>query len=162
MVRRHLAVPHVFQCVRPDNGLTGWWNKVELFRPGRFEGRVLYLDLDTVVVGPLDELVRHKGCLHLDRWGWTEKVYGSGVMVWDAGEHEEAFTRFTPEVPRRLRGDQDWLTELGGWGALPDGICVSRKYHCKSGVPEGASVVCYHGPRKPHEDRAPWAMEAWR
>jgi hypothetical protein len=162
MVGRHLTAPYRFECLRPDTGLEGWWNKVELFRPRRFCGRVLYLDLDTVIVGPIDELVEHKGCLHLDRWGWTEKVYGSGVMVWDAGEHAEVFERFTPEVPKRYRGDQDWMTSLGGWDALPDGICVSYRYHSIGGPPKGASVVCFHGIPKPHEFTSGWVAEAWR
>ena len=168
MAARHLTVPHEFRCIRPDavtGDLDGWWNKVLLFRPGLFKGRVLYLDLDTIVVGTLDELVRHKGLLHLDEWGWKEKVYGSGVMVWDAGEHEEIYSRFTPAVAARLRGDQDWMTELGGWGALPPGICCSYKYHCaKRGRPAaGASVVCFHGPIKPHTlPEGHWVREYWR
>lgn len=170
MVRRHLHVEHQFCCVRPDQlwhgpELQGWWNKCFLFRPGLFTGRVLYLDLDTIIVDTLDELVKHKGILHLDKWGWKTFSYGSGVMVWEAGEHEEIWTQFTPEVPQRLRGDQDWMTELGGWPSLPTGMICSYKYHCKGRTkpPAGASVVAFHGPIKPHtlpEDH--WLREYWR
>jgi hypothetical protein len=158
-VASHLKLPHRFECVR--EGPPNWWAKVELFRPGRFRGRVLYLDLDNFIVGPLDDLIERKGIIHLGMWGWTKNDYGSGVMVWDAGEHGEIFTGFTSDVPRRLRGDQDWLTELGGWDALPFPTVCSAKYHCKAGPPAGASVVCCHGPKKPHLFEEGWARSAW-
>lgn len=175
MVARHLSIPHRFYCHRPS--LTGWWGKVELFQPGLFEGRVLYLDLDTVVTGALDPLAASPGLLHLDRWGWKEKVYGSGVMVWDAGEHADIWQRFTPEVAQHYEGDQNWIQRCGEWPALPDGLCVSYRYHCKPspparggvaqgagvvGPPPGASVVCFHGQPKPHECSEDWVKEAWR
>lgn len=163
MVARHLKQAHRFVCLRLDIGLQGWWNKVALFRPGQFEGRVLYLDLDTVITGPLDELVERKGIIHLAKWGWAKNDYGSGVMVWDAGEHEEVWTRFAPDVPQRFRGDQDWLTSLGGWRALPDSV-RSFRYHCKEGPPPGCAVVAFHGANdKPHLLPAGhWALDYWQ
>lgn len=180
-VARHLAAPHRFVCLtdrpaaHPDvqtsalaPGLAGWWNKLELFRPGRFEGRVLYLDLDSFVIGPLDALAARKGIIHLGMWGWKQNDYGSGCMVWDAGEHAEAWLRLNEPpapAPQRFRGDQDWLTALGGWEALPFPLVCSFKYHCKDGPPAGAAVVCCHGPRKPHLDLGErdeaWARPAW-
>lgn len=180
MVARHLSVPHSFCCLTDDPKRhpelsadelqdlspaardTGWWAKVHLFAPGRFSGRVVFLDLDTVVVGLLDALAQSKGIVHLDHWGWDRKVYGSAVMVWDAGEHAEIFERFTSELPARLRGDQDWMTELGGWDVLPQGLCCSYRYHAVDGPPRGASVICFHGKPKPH-DLPPdhWALKHW-
>jgi hypothetical protein len=162
MVARNLAAAYRFVCLRPDIGLNGWWNKIELFRPGQFAGRVLYLDLDTVIVGALERLVRHKGLLHLADWGWTRNDYGSGVMVWDAGEHEEIYTRFDGTVPARFRGDQDWMTHLGGWAALPKGLNVSYRYHAKESPPAGAVTVSMHGRPKCHEITRGWVPEAWR
>lgn len=177
MVARHLAAPHRFVCLTEDPsglehqvralqlrpGRQGWWNKVELFRPGLFGGRVLYLDLDVVVVGPLDGLVAHKGIIHLDDWRGPRGGYGSAVMVWDAGEHVEAWTKFSGEVSTRHLGDQDWLSELGGWARLPFPWCVSYRFHCANGPPAGAKVVCFHGHPKPHEARdVDWVRRAWR
>ena len=163
MVARNLKQPYRFECLRLDIGLTGWWNKVALFRPGQFEGRVLYLDLDCVITGSLDELVERKGIIHLRDWGWTKNDYGSGVMVWDAGEHAEIWSRFTPDVPKQYRGDQDWLTHLGGWAALPaPPVLCSYRYHCKSGPPKGCAVVSFHGAPKPHSITTGWVPEYWR
>lgn len=162
-VARHLAQPHNFVCLGDADvgGLQGWWAKVALFEPGRFSGRVLYLDLDSVIVGPLDQLAQRKGIIHLRDWGWTENDYGSGVMVWDAGEHEQIFDRHTFAVTGRFRGDQDWMTHLGGWPALPKGLCVSYRYVSKIVPPVGAGVVCFHGTPKPHEVATGWVPQAW-
>lgn len=149
MVRRHLKQPFTAECLFQSDK-AGWWAKIDLFRPGQFTGRVLYLDLDTVIVGPLDALANTRGIIHLQDWGWTKNDFGSGVMVWDAGEHDEIYSRFTADVPKNFRGDQDWLTHLGGWDALPFPMLCSAKYHCKPHPPAGASVVCFHGPKKPH------------
>jgi hypothetical protein len=161
MVARHTRCEYEFVVLRPT-GLIGWWNKIELFRPGALTGRILYLDLDTVVVGSLDPLFESKGILHLANWGWTKNDYGSGVMVWDAGEHEEVYSLYDKDVPSRFRGDQDWMTHLGGWEALPPALCKSYRYHSKASPPEGASVVCFHGTPKPHEIASGWVPEAWR
>lgn len=159
MVARNLSVPFEFVCLSPD--IPGWWAKTALFKPGTFTGRILYLDLDTVVTGSLDELVEYKGLLHLDRWGWTTKTYGTGVMVWDAGEHAEIWELFNPDVPNQFRGDQDFVTSLGGWDALPDGMNVSYRYHAKNGPPHGAVTVSMHGRPKPHEVTTGWVPKYW-
>lgn len=161
MVSRHLSVPFEFACIT-ESDKPGWWAKVDLFQPGRFTGRVLYLDLDTVVVGSLDQLAESKGILALEQWGWVKPYYGSGVMVWDAGEHAEIFERWTPAVTRDLRGDQDWMYELGGWDALPGGLNVSYRYHAKDEPPSGAVTVSFHGRPKPHEVTRGWVPLHWR
>merc|ERR1711871_504757 len=77
-VRRHLSVPHDFTCFTDDAssldpGITarplpdavpfhGWWFKAVLFSSEAglpLGARVLYLDLDTVVTGCLDELAAY-------------------------------------------------------------------------------------------------------
>lgn len=191
MVAKHLGSSHRFVCLTDDpgrhpgltydecdqlavpndswpadrwcHGLVGWWAKLWLFARGRFTGRVLYLDLDSVIVGPLDELAASKGIIDLRGWGWDRDVYGSGVMVWDAGEHEEVLSQYTPSVPQRFEGDQDWITSLGGWDALPAPLVRSYRYHSVKAPPLGCSVVAFHGRPKPHE-LLPlhWAREHWR
>jgi hypothetical protein len=70
-VARNLSIPHRFICLsdvdvpcerislKNVSGLKGpgWWAKLQLFKPGLFDGPVLYFDLDTVITGNLDELV---------------------------------------------------------------------------------------------------------
>lgn len=161
--RRHPGIECQMLPSREKDGLSGWWAKCYLFSPDRFEGRVLYLDLDSLITGPLDALTQTKGIIHLIEWGWARNCYGSGVMLWDAGEHREIWDRYTPEVPHCFEGDQMWLHKLGGWDALPKPptLC-SYRYHCKQGVPEGCVVASMHGPDKPHllpEDH--WTRRYW-
>lgn len=178
-VHRNVACEHRFVCLTDDpkrhpgvdcqmlpsrerDGLSGWFAKVYCFTPHRFEGRVVFLDLDVLVTGSLDELAAHKGITHLGQWGWAKNDYGSAVMVWDAGEHPEVWAKYNVNVPHRFRGDQDYLTQLGGWEALPEGMTRSYRYHCKDGVPGGCIVCCFHGPDKPHllaDDH--WTRRYW-
>jgi hypothetical protein len=164
MVSANLRQPHRFVCFTDDRtrhpdidtvqltpGRTGWWNKLELFRPGALSGRILFLDLDTVVVGSLDALAASPGIIHLQDWGWKKPTYGSGVMVWDAGEHADAWICADPRRFAAYHGDQDWLTELGGWGRFPPHLARSWRYHCREAVPRDCSVVCFHGEPKPHQ-----------
>ncbi len=161
MVARFMKQDHLFVCLKDEGEEKGWWAKIELFRPGRFFGRVLYLDLDTVVVGNLDELVEHKGIIDLIDWGWKTHTLCTSTMVWDAGEHEEVFTKFDSSVKKRFRGDQDWITELGGWAVLPAHLCRSYRYHSVVKPPAGCAVVAMHGSPKPHEIQFGWVPEAW-
>lgn len=160
MVSKHLTEPFEFVCIT-ESDKAGWWAKIDLFKPGLFSGRVLYLDLDTVIVGNLDELVKHKGIVHLKDWGWTKNDYCSAIMIWDAGEHAEIYNNYDDDVPSLFRGDQDWITELGNWQALPVGMCVSYRYVSRKQPPKGACVVQFHGKPKPHEITTGWVPESW-
>lgn len=175
MLDRNLITPHKRVCIsdesnipgweiiKSDRSLKGWWQKISCFPPGRFEGRILYLDLDSVIVGSLDRLAASKGIIHLNRWGWTTQTYGSGVMAWDAGEHRDIWDKFSSDTPTLYRGDQDYMTALGGWEELPDGVCCSYRYRATRAPPAGVSVVAFHGRPKP-SDLPPghWVHQYWR
>ena len=168
MVHRNMQENYRFICLTDDPGgldcdtiplpgdLEGWWNKVYLFKPGLFEGRVLFLDLDVVITGALAPLF-NDGIID----DWHLPGYNSSVMSWTAGEHSDLWEKFTAGVPRRLRSDQDWITELGGWRTFPEGMCVSYRKHAVEGVPQGAVVVCMHGLPKPHEITEGWVPRFW-
>lgn len=161
MVSRHVLQPFAFECITASDK-PGWWAKVDLFQPGRFAGRVMAFDLDTVITGPLDVLAATKGTVHLTDWGWAKNMYGNAVMVWDAGEHEDIYKKYTPAVAKRLRGDNEWMFELGGWPALPKGMNVSYRYHAIARPPAGAVTVSMHGKPKCHEITAGWVPQYWR
>lgn len=159
-VARNLAQPYKFECITESPWL-GWWSKISLFEPGRFSGRVLYLDLDVVVTGSLDLLAEHAGIIHLADWGWKKNDYCSSVMVWDGDEHARAFNEFNDDVQLCFRGDQDWLTCLGGWAALPRSLNASYRYHATKAPPKDAVTVSFHGKPKPHECGG-WVADYWR
>lgn len=133
MVARHFTHPHEFMALTDDpsgldarirtialpEGLTGYWNKISLFKKDQFEPgtTIVYLDLDVVIVGPLDFLLNDPGGLSVIRdWGTVSDAYNSSVMRFEAGEFTFIHDRFRPgadEIVRsgRYVGDQDWIAE---------------------------------------------------
>ena len=163
MLARHLSQPYQFEVLRPTAGLKqdGCWPKLEIFKPGR-AGRVLYLDLDTVIVGPLDELVKHKGAIHLADWHFPKNIHAGGILLWDGDERAHIWESLTPEVCKTFVNDQEWMTSLGCWDRLPPGLNVSYRHHAAAKVPEGAVTVSFHGEPKPHEVLTGWVPRLWQ
>lgn len=145
----------------------GWWSKIELFR---LTGRVLYLDLDTVITGSLQEIADYPHRFTMLRDVGRYDRPASGMMAWD-GDYQFLFNYFRedrekliPYYMDRVRGSQGgpwgdggYISDLVGlhqpielFQDLFPGKIVSVKWQ----TPEerrGASVVCYHGPPRPHE-----------
>ena len=180
-VRKHLTLPHKFYVVTDDaaslyRGMTvkpaclpGWWEKLRLFKPGMFPGgRVLFLDLDTFIVGNIDDIASYDGPFATLRDFWREDGLGPAVMLWNTEAELGIWEGWEAEGKpmKHANGDQGWLEQHYG-RRKPDilqdrhpGRFVSYKTHCTNGVPEGASVVCFHGKPRPHEV-AGWAVEVW-
>lgn len=146
----------------------GWWAKLELFRPGVFPGQVLYIDLDSVVVGDLSDLAGYVGPFATLSDFLRPERPASGVMAWDADGAEaraiwEAFVRDPEGHMHACRGggDQQFLRSVVGddvdrLRALYPGQVVSYKVHCADGVPDGARLVSAHGRPKPWD--AEWHL----
>lgn len=154
-----------------------WWAKLQLFSadmPWEEGDRIVYFDLDVAITGRLEELTQRKGII--GDWLW-EGCYNSSVMVWDHGEHRDAWETFTldmitapgPLIPAHALpkgqangGDQEHLTALGGWDLLPDGWCLSYRVHAKAWPPNDCRVVVFHGRPKPHEVTDGWVPDTWK
>jgi hypothetical protein len=140
----------------------GWWAKIEVFG---ILGPVLYLDLDTTIVGDLSPLIEqcslHK-FIALRDFNYPVREMGSGLMGWsgDLNWVKKKFMAAPTENMQRCRtsaawGDQGFIEPLlpdrKYWQDLLPGAVVSYKKHCMGGVPPGARVVCHHGPPRPWE-----------
>ena len=149
MVKENLDQPFHFACVQ-DSPWLGWWAKISLFEPGRFKGRVLYLDLDVTITGRLDDLADFDASFAICR-DFTTLGFNSSVMVWDAGVGDHIYTAFDESVIGRLHGDQDWIQEaIPHARVFPRRWCVSYKNsRLAGGVPKGMRVLVYHGQPKP-------------
>jgi hypothetical protein len=191
MVRRWIDRPFRAVCltdhpdVMPDGveplevkKLAGFapWTKLELFNPARqWPGRMLYLDLDSIIVAPLGPLVDTPGdfIITADPTGKTGRDsfkraivrrFNSSVMVWDGGTQTELYTDWTPAAVKRLSGDQDWTGER-----KPDALTWPRAWfprvsELKDTPPqEPAKVVLCKVPKN-HlaADQWPWVREAWQ
>lgn len=154
-----------------------YWAKLQLFSadmPWAEGDRIVYLDLDVCVTGRLEDLVERPG-ISRDH-GWP--CYNSSVMVWDHGDHRDAWETFTPEIMSRAPGplvpanllpagmpnggDQEWLSELGGWDKLPSEWVVSYRWQSEAWPPSGAKIVQFHGEPKPADVTGGWVPDVWR
>lgn len=171
MVERNLHIPHRFLCVTDDpegveaetvpleDDLPIWWGKVGFFkkRPYGITGRILYLDLDVVIVDSIDEIA----CFN-SRFGiiddWNLPGYNSSVFVLDSGSQKRVWTKFSRDVMDKYPGDQDWITQKGNADTFPEGWCTSFRKHGLD-KPRG-KVVCFHGLPKPKECGG-WVSRYW-
>lgn len=193
MVGRHLRRPHRFVCLtdRPDQapdgvevvpvalppGQKGWWAKVELFNPmwaPALRGRVLYLDLDVLVVAPLDAIVDYPARFALAPDGAPNFVpkdgtvavhrFNSSVMAWDAGTAPDIHRAFDWSITRRLHGDQDWIGERHPEAATMPIEWFPRLSQLGAGppFPRDTKVILAKKPKNAAAAvRWPWFAAAW-
>lgn len=154
-----------------EHGWPGWWSKIELFRPGVFPpgARVLYLDLDTLIVGSLADLAAYDGPFAMLSDFYQPAKAASGVMAWrvGSGEHvlyEQLVRGGVTNAPSR--SDPYYRKVLGNRIVfLQDrfpGQIVSYKKHARNGPPKGARLVCGHGRPRFNDRAAGWAHDQWR
>lgn len=151
----------------------GWWAKMELYRPD-IGGDLLYIDLDTTIVGPLDEIAA-AGQLTVLADFYRPELVQSSLMFLPEADRAEIWRAFSSDPARHMAecatrerwGDQGFLNELWNAGAarwqdvLP-GQVVSWKLHVRKAVnparesgdgtvPQRARIVCFHGAPRPWE-----------
>lgn len=143
----------------------GWWAKMELLDPD-MPGDFLFLDLDTVVNGPLDDILKVRRLTLLrdfyrDGVKLKEGLGGGLIYFPDNGDDTQHVWEYWMEnPPARMRefsrGDQFlfekfWLNSADRWQDTAPGQVVSWKVHCGKGVPLDARVICFHGKPRPWE-----------
>lgn len=179
-LQQHLHTEHEFVCLTNVplrgvktipliDGYLTWWNKLQLFRKGLFPGRVVYLDLDTMIVGDVTDIFTHPAPFIALSDFLRPQYMASAYMAWNGDEdYSRLFTRFAPHMEVRYMthdkwGDQGFIAEHLGVPyvaiqSLFPGRIVHYKSHIRgwkkelSGiVPKGASIVCFSGKPRPHE-----------
>jgi hypothetical protein len=174
MARRWIGRPFEFVCLTDQplkvpsgieaidvpniNPLKGWWSKLECFNAAHgFSGRMLYLDLDTLIVDSLDAIIDypaefalapHAGTFNGKRGLQVVKLFNSSVMVWDAGVADYLFRDFTPSVASLLWGDQDYIgLTTPDAAAMPTSWFPRMSEFAWPDVPSGAKVVLCKKPK---------------
>lgn len=192
MVKRSIDRPYRFVCLtdrpfllrhskgidcihipRPTGKTFGWWSKVRLFDESLgLTGRVLYLDLDTLIVGALGPildfpstfaLVPHGGQFRTRNGLQVLDRFNSSVMVWDAGVNARLWSNWTPAATTRLWGDQDWISEQ-----MPEADTMPLEWFPRISELHGnpptppAKVLLVKKPKNTEAARIyPWFREAW-
>lgn len=153
MVHRWIDRPYSFVCLTDQpwaipGGIdtipvvklpkcAAYWTKLELFNPERhWSGRMLYLDLDVLIVSPLAPIIDCSAEFALtadpvfvgqktkDRFGRRiVRRFNSSVMVWNGGTQTHLYTLWSHVAAERLSGDQDWIAEHN-----PDAFGLPRRW----------------------------------
>lgn len=153
------CVPYGVEAAEVPGGLIGWWSKMALFRPGMFRSgeRVVYFDLDTVIVGDLSDLASYRGRFAMLR-DVASSPYGSGIMAFEAGACNRIWTEWEAKGrPRDRFGDQKWIgyiePDCDGLNHLYPGQLASFKLDVMrlGGVSDDTRAVYFHGSPRPHE-----------
>lgn len=199
-VQRHLRRPYRFVCITDASADDFVWEdevgeleiyrprhpewktkltKIELFRPDLIAdwGRTLYLDLDTIVCGDLEEIASYDGAFAMLRDFYCSAMNGSGMMMWGpdprlaeiyrdfcampadvrqarypvgGGLGDQLFIRHhTPVAPHQI---QDCFpAQIGSYK-----VHFAHRDRAPTPMPR---VVCFHGRPKPGEIRERWLLD---
>ena len=154
----------------------GWWHKYEIFAP-HIRGKILYMDIDTVIRDSLSDIVAvDKLTLLRDAYRDGKKLkeglQASLMLLPDADRAEiwEDWIRHPEDHMERLgfKGDQPMLEQhflkrAQRWQDVLPGQIVSYKVDCGGGnafrpatIPADARLIFFHGrPR-------PWQTEQFK
>lgn len=129
-VARNLSIAHTFVCLSDcdvpceriplDSTGSGFWAKLQLFKPNLFANPVLYLDLDTVICKPIDEIVSSVQDQQFVMWHEYDRDIHSSAMMWWQGDHSYLWDIYCSQSPEYwkelyskppLYGDQALISE---------------------------------------------------
>lgn len=195
-VARHLKQPHRFVCITnndvpfdripiEDSDLLsfrdGCYARLRMFDPEWQERhgiqRVVNLDLDVVVTGPLDELFSWPDPFMILHGGhFNPCPFNGSVMMIERGARPEIWTAFDISLAEKIatsdgkwRGtDQTWIAHMApdaaGWSHR-DGIYAFRKPGWPGGdddLPMDARIVAFPGSKDPSRLAGlKWVRENW-
>lgn len=151
-----------------------WWGKIELFRDDIFgDNRVIYLDLDTVIVKNIDDILSFEVEFSGLRDFYHLHSLGSGMMAWLPEKMRHVYEGFiknpTNVIHSYTQGDQRWIDEhkpsiVFLQDTFPNQI-VSYKKNCAKGkdiiIPNKAEIICFHGNPRPHSITDPIIQKLW-
>ena len=152
----------------PERG----WRKLTVFKKdfGGLSGTTLFLDLDVVIVGSLDDFFSHSGDFLIahDKKNPNKPEGNSSIFRFEIGQYPQILQYFEQNsalVKSQVRHEQAYLSremhKLGKLEYWPDEWVPSFKYRCcpswlKSwlqapSIPAGAKVILFHGLPNPPE-----------
>ena len=207
-VETNLSIPHNFYCLTDNvNDLgnnkiigielekgeqwTGWWNKATLFservcsKLHEDTKRVLYIDLDTVIIGSLDKIVcEYNGLFSilstkgLDNEGKDfTNGYNSSIIMWNCQLNKSLHETIYQPLLYHMNIVQNFIYRFDHWLEMnienadllqdlyPNTI-LEYRHDCKDGkLPEHGlgCIVNFPLKPKPHEVviKDPWVAKYW-
>lgn len=168
-----------------DLGVSGpkksWWYKTQIYDAKSFKGRLFYFDLDVVIMGSLDWMLRlsdqHFWACRDFRYIWKKNRWyiNSSVMVFDTLKYNYMWKKFKQNslaIMSQYQGDQDYANaevpeaekrwfdqnyiKSWRWEVKDGGMDFVYRNYPNAGKPrdhifKDLSIVVFHGVPKPHE-----------
>jgi len=186
-VQRNISASHRFVCfsnisgnyenlieVRPLNAPSwkGCLPKITAFDPKHgFHGHVMVMDIDTVVVGSLDDIASYRGDFCVRAKFRAPHLPDGDLVGFNAEKCAWIWSEFAENVDnveKMTRGrERFFYRELpikpDIWQRLFPGQLVSYKNHVRKQktLPDNARLVSCHGNPRPHEINESWVKEHW-
>ena len=193
---RHVPEPYIKHTLKDWPGIAGhrkaWWYKMQMFDKCNFQGRLLYFDLDIVIVGNIDWIVQLstdrfyaiRDFKHLWRGQWDG--INSSIMYWDVPQFSKMYKAFTQHdlqtVMQQYPGDQDFISkhvDKAKLRYLDENRIKSFRWQVNDGgldfatkrvnrpnagcvLPPNTSILIFHGNPKPHDVHDPIITKHWR
>lgn len=186
-IKKFISVPHKVVCLTDNvsgidrklvdvikplrHNLPKWWSKMELFHSENFDtSKVLYFDLDTVIVDNIDHIAK----LDCDFIGIRDFydlfTLQTGMMMWKNGQYDHIFQKFIAnkdKVLNTLHGDHEWIGKnIGSYEFMqdiyPNHIISYKKHNPSKKMPEHAKVICFHGNPRPHAVNDQFVIDNWK
>ena len=169
---RCLPIPPLFVNLKPGQKDHGW-KKLTTFEADLhgLRGTALFVDLDVVIVGPLDAFFTHPGEFVIIRdyarpWRRARITGNSSVYRFELGAHPDVLEHFRANVEKvraEYRNEQEYLSAFmhakGQLAYWPAAWCPSFKYHGIPAwptnywrapfVPGDARIMIFHGECNP-------------
>jgi hypothetical protein len=186
-INRFLSIEHNFVCLTdqtlsietiPLIGDTpGWWAKIELFRPNLFKNPVLYIDLDMIICGNLNNIV--ESCIgnSFMLLGDSKKGnMGSGIIYFE-GDHSDLWNLYN-QNPKKYQyqyakkpryGDQAFIEDHKKDFVAMNEV-LNKKWFCPLKFdtipnPESKILICIGKGNKLHLEEYnnhPWVLKYWK
>ena len=195
MFSRHLTLPHDFVCFTDrvkenvrrgeieyrtlPKGVIEWQGNLKKFYVycpyNGLSGRVVMVDLDTVLLQNIDEMLSYEG-----DWCGVQAInprrhhIGGGLVSFDHSKcgwlwqtvknQPEKWAQITNGAERFVY--EKVLPAPDLWQVLRPGWLVSYKKHVRrennGEVPKDTRIVVFHGVPRPHEVSDSWVRQYWR
>ena len=161
----------------PEEHFDGWWNKMHIYRADLpAHGNILYLDLDVVITGNIDDLFTYGGnnwatlndFIRLNRMMTPKTLYNSSVVKFKVGQLDHVWRKFLEDPHKNSKtpgGDQAFLhkhTILTKPPAFyPDKWITSYRWDIRqNGLKDTNKIAVFHGLPNPL-DKEVLEKEAW-
>lgn len=193
---RSVPSPYIKHALTEWPGIAGpkkaWWYKMQMFNKEHFKGRILYLDLDTVITKNIDWMWdlsdQYFWALKDFKYLWrpTWKGLNSSVMIWDTDRYswiwQDFLTKNINATVKLHHGDQDYLTSVldpkdlrffdvnliksWRWQCKDGGLNIKTRLYNKPNigtvVDASTAIMVFHGNPKPHELNDPIISQYWK